>query len=255
MEEAGGPKDAPLPEARGHRLQPLHAVDLDVEQRVEEVEAGDPERNRAAERPGLPRDRAGDRRPGADRREPVDGAEPEVARPGPALEVRVDHEPHDRDRPKPVHERVELVHRDQEDGEREGAEENDLRGREQPRRQLAARGARVTRVEPRVDQAVQPHRQRTGADHRDRDPDQVVRARRGVDREEGADVREREREDGVLELDEPREPGWICERAHVCLCAVGSPARSFSAWSSAGRRTSKPSRQPPGEPGRLTTRV
>ena len=37
------------------------------------------------------------------------------------------------------------------------------------------------------------------------------------------------------------------------LCAVGSPASSSTACFSAGRSTSKPSRQPPGEPGRFTT--
>ena len=46
---------APLAEARRDRVEALLPVDLDVEQRVEEVEAGDPERDRAAERPRLPR--------------------------------------------------------------------------------------------------------------------------------------------------------------------------------------------------------
>ena len=46
---------------------------------------------------------------------------------------------------------------------------------EQPGGQLAARGARVARVDRRVDQAVDGHRERARADHRDRDPDHVAR--------------------------------------------------------------------------------
>ena len=82
---------------------------------------------------------------------------------------------------------------------------DDLDDRQLPARQLAAGGARVARVEPRVDQPVQRHRQRPRADHRDRDPDEVVPARPRVHGEERADVRERQREHGVLDLHEPRE--------------------------------------------------
>ena len=57
-----------------------------------------------------------------------------------------------------------------------------------------------------VDQPVQRHRQRTRADHREGDPEQVVRRRNIADGQERADVGERQREDRVLELDEPGEP-------------------------------------------------
>ena len=73
-------------------------------------------------------------------------------------------------------------------------------------RQLAGRGARVARVDRRVDEPVERHRERPRADHGQRDPDEVVRRRRAADGEKRADVRERQREDGVLDLDEPREP-------------------------------------------------
>ena len=47
-----------------------------------------------------------------------------------------------------------------------------------------------------------------------RDPEQVVRRRDAVDGEERADVRERQREDRVLELDEPvveaRDSHQVC---------------------------------------------
>ena len=77
--------------------------------------------------------------------------------------------------------------------------------RQLPARELAARGARVARVDAGVDEPVQRHRERPRADHRERDPEQVVRRRRLADGEERADVRERQREDRVLDLHEPRE--------------------------------------------------
>ena len=62
-------------------------------------------RDRAAELPRLERKLSRDRDPRADRRETVDGAEPEVAEPREPLQVRVDDEADDRDRPQPAHER------------------------------------------------------------------------------------------------------------------------------------------------------
>ena len=103
-------------------MQALATVDLDVEERVEEVEAGDPGRDRGAERPRLPGKLAGERDPGADGREAVDRAQPEVREPREALQVRVDDEAGDGDRPEPADERVELPHGDEEDRERDRAE-------------------------------------------------------------------------------------------------------------------------------------
>src|SRR5688572_21680361 len=42
---------------------------------------------------------------------------------------------------------------------------------------------------------------------------------------------------------------------HVCTCSVASSDNKCKAWSSAGRSTAYPSRQPPVEPGRFTTSV
>src|SRR5439155_14816813 len=147
----------------------------------------------------------GDRDPRPDGGETVDGAEPQVRQPGEALKVRIDDERDDRDRPQPPDERVELPDRDEEERERGEAEEDDLRRAELAARQLARRCPRIARVDPGVDQPVQPHRERPRTDHRERDAEQIVRARNAVNREEGADVRERQREDRVLDLDEPRE--------------------------------------------------
>src|SRR5439155_15680013 len=83
--KARPPEETPLAESRRERVQPLLAIDLEIEQRVEEVEARHPERDCATERPRWPRQPSGDRDPGADRREAVDGPEPEMREPGPAL--------------------------------------------------------------------------------------------------------------------------------------------------------------------------
>src|SRR5207244_5112418 len=95
-------------ESRDDRMQTLGTVDVDVEQCVEEVESGHPARDRSAEQPRLPGKVIRDRDPRADGCKTVHDAEPEVAEPREALEVRVDHEAGDGNRPEPVRKRREL---------------------------------------------------------------------------------------------------------------------------------------------------
>ena len=259
MREPRAEERAAHAEARDDRVQTLAPVDLLVEERVEEVEASDPERDGSAEHPGLPRQPPGDRHPCADGRESVDRAEPEMAEPREALEVRIDDEADHRDRPEPAHEWVELPDRGEEERERSGAEDDDLGDRELAARELAAGRPRVSRVDARIDQAVERHRQRAGADHGKRDPEEIVSARRPVDCEERADVGKRQREDRVLDLDEPREarreaaPGLVWQSR--LLVGRRSVREQLERVRKRGRRTAKPSRQPPVEPGRLTTSV
>ena len=120
-----------------------------------------------------------------------------------ALQVRVDDEADDRDRPEPVHERVELVDGDQEHGERAEAEER----RPAPSRadRPAAPAAAVRGLRASIPASIS----RFSPMASERAPtiatviqSEVVRARDAVDGEERADVGEREREDRVLELDE-----------------------------------------------------
>ena len=87
--------------------------------------------------------------------------------------------------------------------------------------------------------------------------DEAVRDRaRDLDRPELGQVVEDAELREQLERAQAACIGALLERAHVCRCATSrSPASSSSACASAGRSTSKPSRQPPGEPGRLTTSV
>ena len=141
-----------------------------------------------------------------------------MAEPGDALQVRVDDEQHDRNRPEPAHDRVELEDGDQEENERGRAHHEHLRPRERSRRQLARGCPRVAGVDLGVDEAVETHRKRSGADHGQRDPEPLRGGRHLTEREQHPDVREREREDRVLELDERGEaPGQADgDLAHVC---------------------------------------
>ena len=200
----------------------MRAVDLEVEERVEEVEAGDPARDRRAEHPRLPRQLAGDRDPGADRREPVDGAEPEVREPGEALQVRVDHEAGNGDRPQPAHERVELADRDQEDARA-------TPGRRATPATTVSRPPGSSRAAVRGLRASMPasiSRLRPIASDRAPTIATVIQRRscadgHAVDREQRADVGERQREDRVLDLHERGEALRVTRASdHVWRCAV-----------------------------------
>ena len=143
-----------------------------------------------------------------------------MAEPRGALEVGVDDEHHDRDRPQPADDGVELEHGDEVDGEREQAERADVGARQRPRRELPTGRPRVAGVDLGVHQPVEPHRERPRADHRDGDPRHPAPARPPVHREQRSDVGERQREHRVLEPDEPGEP----QRER---CGDGAHAGSF----------------------------
>src|SRR5213595_443278 len=100
MRKTRPPEELPLAEPRSERMETLFAVDLEVEERVKEVEARNPERNGAAQSPSRPRKSPRDGNPGADRREAVHRAEPSVREPGPTLQVGIDHECRHGDRPE-----------------------------------------------------------------------------------------------------------------------------------------------------------
>ena len=63
----------------------------------------------------------------------------------------------------------------------------------------------LTLVDLRVHESVEPHCERSRADHGEGDPRHRGEPRPPVDREQCADVRDGEREDRVLETNEPRE--------------------------------------------------
>ena len=239
MQDARAGERAALAEPRRPGVQPLLAVDVDVEERVEEVEAGDPRGDRGAERPRLPRQLALDRRPGADRREPVDRAEPEVAQPREPLQVRVDDERDDRDRREPADERVELPDGDEVD-ERATPTQKPITAaaRQRARRQLARRPCAGSRRRCRASisrfSAIASERAPTIAT--------VIQSRSCADgtpstARNAPTYANGQREDRVLELDEPVvEAG---DPIGLTSARAGSArrARSDSAWPSAGRRT------------------
>src|SRR5207244_2962377 len=97
---------------------------------------GDPDGHGAPERPRLPRQPSGDRDPRPHRRKAVDRSQPQVAHPREALEVGIDDEAHDRDRPEPADDRVELEARGEVQRERERAERRHLYTREPARWEL-----------------------------------------------------------------------------------------------------------------------
>ena len=128
----GGPRPSADP-ARGRRRG---------RRASREGRSRDPERDGPAERPGLQRHLVRDGGPRADGGKAVDGAQPEVRHRAPTLEVRIDDESGDRDRPQPPDDRLELVDGDQKD--HEGRDRRgDLPGLERAPRQLASRRARV----------------------------------------------------------------------------------------------------------------
>jgi hypothetical protein len=102
--------------------------------------------------------------------------------------------------------RRELEDRDEEERERRRGEERHLDDGELAAGELAAGRPGIARIDADVDEAVQRHRERASADHRQRDPEEIVRGGRPADGKERPDVGEGKREDGVLDLHEPREP-------------------------------------------------
>ena len=183
-----------------------------------------------------------------------------MAEPREPLQVRVDDEQHDRHRPEPAHDRVELEDGDEEDGERERAErrapaprESGPAGssREAVRGLRASSSASISRLSPIASvraptiATVIQSQSRAGRDL--------------ADGEQHPDVRERQREDRVLELHQRREAARERDgraRSRLLCASVSARRRAARARARApGCSTANPSRQPPGEPGRLTTSV
>jgi len=81
-------------------MKSLLAIDLQIEESVEKVEAGDPTGDADPERERRQSERPTDREPGGERCQTVGRPQPEVAEPGRSLQVRVDDERRDRYRPQ-----------------------------------------------------------------------------------------------------------------------------------------------------------
>ena len=229
-----------------------------VEERVEEIEAATQSATAPPSAHACHGQLAGHRHPGADRREPERGAEPGVAEPRDPLQVRVDDEQHDRHRPEPAHERVELEDGDEEDARararrapapapararRPAARARRCAGSARRARRRSAGSAPIASVRaPTIATVTQSQSRPAGISPTASSiPTYANGSAKTVCSSFTSDAKRRGRETAV--------------RAHVCLCAVSASVSSPSACASAGRSTANPSRQPPGEPGRLTTSV
>src|ERR671934_132332 len=79
-------------------------------------------------------------------RESGTGSEPEMTEPRPTLQVWIDDECGERDRPEPAHDVRELERGDDVDRTGDGGEREHLRPRQQAGRKLASRGSRIACV-------------------------------------------------------------------------------------------------------------
>src|SRR5581483_5588121 len=135
-------------------------------------------------------------------------------------------------------ERVELPRGEHEQGGGEHHEPADERRREEAGGQRARRGARVARVDRTVGEAVERHRSRARADHRDDDPEHRAPRWPAARSEEHAEEGEGEGEQGVLELDHLEHGARVANRRE----GRGAPAvgrgrhRAITARPRGGRR-------------------
>jgi hypothetical protein len=118
------------------------------------------------------------------------------------------------------------------DGERHEADERQrqrARGSDHAGGDLAGAGARVQRVESGVDHAVERHGRGAGPDHRERHPAERRPPGPAAGGQQHADVGERQREQRVLETDQPQ---------------VGGKARRQRRWAHARRLPPTPRPSP-----------
>ena len=205
-------------------MQPAPPVEVEVEDRVDDVEAADPQPDGEEQQPRDGAERPAHRQPRGRRRQAQREAERVVAEPREALGVGIEDEGGQRDGPEVAARLGELERRDDEQRHRHGREEPDLASAQAPGRQLARGRARVARVELGVDQPVERHGRAARPDHGDRDPHQLRPGRHAVRRQKRAGVGEGQRVDAVLDLDEPGEE-----------CGLGRRRRSRARRTSPGQ--------------------
>src|SRR5471030_494508 len=90
MQELRQKPSAPFAEAGRDGRDPLAEVEIPIHERVEDVEPGDPERDRREQQPGAGFEAARDRDPRAERSKRVYCTEEEMHSPRDALDVWID---------------------------------------------------------------------------------------------------------------------------------------------------------------------
>ena len=132
-----------------------------------------------------------------------------------ALRQRVPEDDRQRHRRQRQTQRIQPPRRDDEHGRRDDHEHRRLDAAHRAARDLAVRGSRIQRVEPRVDQPVESHRRAARRNHRHQNPsDHRPGDRRVPRRQQRARQRERQREHRVAEADErqvgaKRAQSWV----------------------------------------------
>src|SRR5450759_4302114 len=178
MERASSPERRGYSEAHRERVESLLAIDPDVEQPVEEIEAGDPASDPDPKRERRRRKRPANRQPGGEWRQAYSRAQPEVTEPGRPLEIWVDDERRHRYRPQIANDRGQPKRRQNQQHKCREAEERRLPQLKAPARKLAPSRARVSRIDLAIDNPIDPHGQRAGADHGQRDPEKLLPTRK-----------------------------------------------------------------------------
>ena len=244
-----------LPERHRDRVQAVPAVEVQVEDGVDDVEAAHPEADGEEQQPRHGAEVAGDREPGGRRSQPQRQTERVVTEPGEALGVGVEDERRQRDRPQVAARLRELERREHQQGDRDEREQPDLAPPEPPGGELSRRRARVARVDLGVDEPVEGHRGAARAHHGHGDPEELRPGRQAVGGKERAGIRERQRVHAVLDLDEPGEEcglgggaasGHAGESRQVAAGAAVSPLAAAAASSPASSSPSSPVMAPMG---------
>ena len=216
---------ASFTETRRQRLNALGAVDREIHQRVHDVEAGDPDGDGGEEQQCRPTDATGDADVGAQRRESVDRAEHEMRDPRDAFAKRIEQHAQAGDRKQFYAERIEHPCRPQQDGEACDDRREHRKGRERAAGERAPGGARIARVDVAVEVAIGGHRRGACAQHRQRDPAKHGPRWKAAGGDQRADVRERQREERMLDANLPQEERGFHR---------GSPSECSSRASAAG---------------------
>src|SRR3712207_1648184 len=206
MQEARDDQGARDAEEPWHAEQAFGSVEFVVLARVDDVEPGRPERDGGGEPEDARVEVAADGDPGGRRSDAEAEAKDDVGEGCKAFGEGVEEYDGERDRRQPEAERIQRPRGEEEDGRGDHDESPCECPGEQAGRDVSRPGARVASVDRGVDDAVEGHRRRTGADHGDDDPEQLAPEIAGGEtglakRQQRAGQREREREDRVLELD------------------------------------------------------
>lgn len=212
MEKACDQQGSANPEAPGDTAETLCAVEFEVLAGIDHIKTGCPEHDGGGE-PEDPRiERAAYRNPGGGGRDSQAEAENQVRKQREAFRKRIEENNCKRDRRKDEAQCPELPGSPEKNGRGSDCEAPCETNREQPRGQMPVRGAAVSGIDLSVQNAIKRHGGGACCDHRDDDPKETpLDAGDGeaaiAPRQQRASESERQRENGVLELDHvEREP-------------------------------------------------